>query len=89
MALSGELFTRGDDGRPQRDTAFLVVLNRADEPVAITLPSEGAYGRHYRRLLDTDDDRPSTAPPTAPGGTTVTVARRSVTLLRVEERSDA
>ncbi len=52
MALSGELFTRDEFGHPLRDSAFLVVLNRADSDVDVTLP-ETPYGEVYHRLLDT------------------------------------
>jgi hypothetical protein len=84
MALSGELGVRDVDGHPLRDSAFLVVLNRGEEPVDLTLPSS-AYGDAYRRLMDTDDVRPRTATSTDPAGSTVVVAPRSVVLFRVEQ----
>jgi len=84
MALSGELFTRDEDGHPLRDSAFLVVLNRADADVPLTMP-DTPYGTTYRRLLDTDEDRPSTSGPTHVVGSVVTVASRSVALFRVED----
>jgi glycogen operon protein len=83
MALSGELFTRDEDGHPLRDSAFLLVLNRADDPVDVTMPAT-PYGTAYRRLLDTDDARPSTSAPTHPVGAITTVAGRAVALFRVE-----
>ena len=82
MALSGELFTRDEEGHPLRDSAFLVVLNRADAPVPLTLPAT-PYGTAYRRLLDTDTARPATGP-THPVGSVTSVASRSVALFRVE-----
>jgi len=83
MALSGELFTRDVDGHPLRDSAFLVVLNRADSAVPLTLP-QTPYGTSYRRLVDTALDRPETEGPTATVGATVEIAARSVALFRVE-----
>ena len=84
MALSGELFTRDDEGHALRDSAFLVVLNRADEQVPLTMPKT-PYGESYRRLLDTDDARPTTGGPTHPVGSVTSVAPRSVALFRVED----
>ena len=84
MALSGELFTRDEEGHPLRDSAFLLVLNRADGDSDVTLPAT-PYGSAYRRLLDTATDRPGTDLPTAPVGATVNVAPRTVTLFRVED----
>ncbi len=84
MALSGELFTRDEDGHPLRDSAFLVVLNRAEAEVPLTMP-ETPYGTTYRRLLDTDEDRPSTSGPTHAVGSVTSVAARSVALFRVED----
>jgi glycogen operon protein len=83
MALSGELFTRDEDGHPLRDAAFLVVLNRSDSDVPLTLPATPS-GTAYRRLIDTALDRPETEGPTAAIGETVAVASRSVALFRVE-----
>ncbi|MFN8168973.1 MAG: glycogen debranching protein GlgX [Candidatus Nanopelagicales bacterium] len=83
MALSGELFTRDESGHPLRDSAFLVVLNRADGEVEVTLPAT-PYGEVYRRLLDTSQPRPDTGTRTHPVGTTTTVAGRAVALFRVE-----
>ncbi|MBI1377675.1 MAG: glycogen debranching protein GlgX [Frankiales bacterium] len=83
MALSGELFVRDAEGHPLRDAAFLVVLNRDDADVPLTLPAT-PYGTAYRRLLDTALERPATEPPTARVGSTVSVAARSVALFRVE-----
>jgi glycogen operon protein len=83
MALSGELFTRDEHGHPLRDSAFLVVLNRADTEVEVTLP-ETPYGEVYRRLLDTSHPRPDVETVTHPVGTTTPVAERAVALFRVE-----
>lgn len=83
MALSGELFTRDEFGHPLRDSAFLVVLNRDDDDVEVTLP-ETPYGEVYRRLLDTSQPRPDTGTRTHPVGTTTSVAGRAVALFRVE-----
>ena len=84
MALSGELFQRDEQGHPLHDSAFLIVLNRDDDEVVVTLPPT-PYGDTYRCLLDTDNDRPGTALPTWQVGATVTVAGRSVALFRVED----
>jgi isoamylase len=84
MALSGELGVRDVDGHPLRDSAFLVVLNRGEEPVDLTLPSS-TYGDAYRRLMDTDDARPRTATSTDRAGSTVVVVPPSVVLFRVEQ----
>ena len=83
MALNGELGERDVDGHPLRDSAFLVVLNRGDDEVPLVLPRT-PYGDSYRRLLDTDDKRPTTATKTDKTGSTVRVAPRSVALFRVE-----
>ena len=83
MALSGELFTRDDEGHPMRDAAFLVVLNRAHDAVEVALPMT-PYGDVYRRLLDTALPRPDAAIVTHPAASTTPVAARSVTLFRVE-----
>jgi glycogen operon protein len=83
MALSGELFTRDEHGHPLRDSAFLLVLNRADDEVEVTLP-ETPYGEVYRRLLDTALPRPDGETVTHPVGTATPVAARSVALFRVE-----
>jgi glycogen operon protein len=83
MALSGELFTRDEHGHPLRDSAFLVVLNRADSEVEVTLP-QTPYGEVYRRLLDTSHPRPDVETVTHPVGTTTPVAARAVALFRVE-----
>jgi glycogen operon protein len=83
MALSGELFTRDEHGHALRDSAFLVVLNRADAEVDVVLP-ETRYGEVYRRLLDTAADRPDGDTVTHPVGTTTPVSARSVVLFRVE-----
>jgi isoamylase len=83
MALSGELFIRDADGYPLRDAAFLVVLNRSDTTVPLTLPAT-PYGAAYRRLLDTSLDLPESEEPTSAVGATVEVAPRSVSLFRVE-----
>ena len=83
MALSGELFTRDEHGHPLRDAAFLVVLNRADDAVDVTLP-ETPYGEVYRRLLDTSAPRPDGETPTHAVGTTTSVPGRAVALFRVE-----
>ena len=83
MALNGELGERDVDGHPLRDSAFLVVLNRGDDEVPLVLPRT-PYGDAYRRLLDTDDKRPTTATKTDKTGSTVRVAPRSVALFRVE-----
>jgi isoamylase len=84
MAFSGELFQRDADGYPLHDSAFLLVLNRSDDDVDITLPPT-PYGDSYRRLLDTADERPGTAPLAVREGTKVAVSGCSVTLFRVEE----
>ena len=83
MALSGELFTRDDLGHALRDAAFLVVLNRDEGPVDVTLPPT-PYGEVYRRLLDTDLVRPGAETLTHPVGSVTAVAARSVALFRVE-----
>jgi glycogen operon protein len=83
MALSGELFTRDEEGHPLRDSAFLVVLNRSDDATVLTMPAT-PYGTTYRRLLDTDERRPSTSGPTHAVGAVTEVAGRSVALFRVE-----
>ena len=83
MALSGELFTRDEDGYPMRDSAFLVALNRADSAVSLTLPAT-PDGDSYRRLLDTDLPRPITEGPTVRAGEVTSLAPRSVALFRVE-----
>lgn len=83
MALSGELFTRDEDGHPLRDDAFLIVLHRGEAPVDVLLPKT-PYGDAYRRLLDTSMPRPGTDLPTEKVGTRATVQGRSVTLFRVE-----
>ncbi len=83
MALSGELFVRDEDGRPLRDVAFLLVLNRDDDDVELTLPLT-PYGTGYHRLLDTSLARPDDDGPTHPAGSTTTVGACSVTLFRVE-----
>ena len=82
-ALSGELFTRDADGHPLRDSAFLLVLNRADDDVPVTMPAT-PDGSTYRRLLDTGEARPTTSGPTHPVGSVTPVAGRSVVLFRVE-----
>ncbi len=86
MALSGELFTRDEEGHPMRDSAFLVVLNRSDDAVPVTMP-ETPYGTAYLRLLDTDESRPATGP-LHPVGAVTPVAGRSVALFRVETPED-
>ena len=63
MALNGELGERDVDGHPLRDSAFLVVLNRGETDVKLVLPRT-PYGTAYRRLLDTDDKRPTHRYPT-------------------------
>ncbi|CAB5029287.1 MAG: glycogen debranching protein GlgX [Actinobacteria bacterium] len=83
MALSGELAIRDFDGRPLRDSAFLLVLNRASTDVDVTLPPT-PYGEIYQRLIDTDLPRPRTSGPGARVGSVTAVAARSVTLFRVE-----
>ena len=83
MALSGELFTRDEDGHPLRDSAFLVVLHRGDSDVPLTLPPT-PYGTSYRRLLDTAQDRPESEGSTSAPGAVVTIAARTVCLFRVE-----
>ena len=83
MALSGELFTRDEDGYPMRDSAYLVALNRADSAVSLTLPAT-PDGDSYRRLLDTDPPRPITEGPTVRAGEVTSLAPRSVALFRVE-----
>ncbi len=86
MALSGELSTRDAEGHPLRDSAFLLVLNRAAAPIDLTLPAT-PYGNRYRRLLDTELARPATEGPTAPVGGVTPIAPRSVALFRVEHSS--
>jgi hypothetical protein len=83
MALSGELFTRDEQGHPMRDVAFLIALNRDDSAVELTLPLT-PYGSGYHRLLDTSLQRPDDDGTTHPAGTTTTVGPQSVTVLRVE-----
>ena len=84
MALNGELALRDVDGHPLRDSAFLLVLNRGDDDVAVVLPTT-PYGEEYRRLLDTGDKRPTTATRPDRSGTTVTVGPRAVALFRLEQ----
>ncbi len=83
MALSGELAIRDVDGRPLRDAAFVLVLNRSDDAVELTLPAT-PYGDAYRRLLDTDQQRPRTGSATVMARSATTIAPRSVALFRVE-----
>ena len=84
LAFSGELFQRDVEGHPLHDSAFLLVLNRSDDDVDVTLPPT-PYGDSYRRLLDTADERPGTAPPAVHEGSQVVVSGRSVALFRVDD----
>jgi len=84
LAFSGELFQRDAEGHPLHDSAFLLVLNRSDDDVDVTLPPT-PYGDSYRRLLDTADERPGTAPPAVHEGSQVVVSGRSVALFRVDD----
>jgi isoamylase len=84
LAFSGELFQRDPEGYPLHDSAFLLVLNRSDDDVDVTLPPT-PYGDSYGRLLDTSDERPGTAPPAVREGKQVVVSGRSVALFRVDE----
>jgi glycogen operon protein len=83
LALSGELGERDRDGHPLHDNPFLLALNSGEEDVEVRLP-ESARGRTYVRVFDTAEPWRQDLPATYDAGSAVSIAARSVAVLRVE-----
>lgn len=83
MWVNGETIAgHGPHGEPLSDDSWLLIINGADQLCIVTLP-ESTYGASYLPVLDTtaDDGAPGDPQPLA-AGQHVTVAARTVLLLR-------
>ncbi|NNG34552.1 glycogen debranching protein GlgX [Nakamurella aerolata] len=79
----------GPHGEPLSDDSWLLIINGAEQPTSVTLP-DSAYGASYLPVLDTtaDDGAPGDPQP-LPAGQQLTVAGRTVLLLRVAAAATA
>jgi isoamylase len=83
MALSGDLGEVDYDGKPLRDSAFLLVLHAAESDTEILLPTT-VDGTIYARVLDTAQERPAPYVEKHPAGIKTGISGRSVVVFRVE-----
>ncbi|WP_443072332.1 glycogen debranching protein GlgX [Streptomyces sp. RPT161] len=86
MYLSGrDIPQRDPTGRRVDDDSFLTVLHAADTPIGFTLPGP-PWARHYEVLVDTSRTADAPGPRRHRAGAAITVAERSLMLLRAEHR---
>ncbi|GLZ04641.1 glycogen operon protein GlgX homolog [Actinomadura sp. NBRC 104412] len=80
--LNGDAITEPDPrGRPIEDDSFLLLFNAHSEPVDFVLPG-AEYGERWEFTLDTADPRATGERPRVKARDQVTVADRSLTVLR-------
>jgi glycogen operon protein len=82
MYLAGKLRSRTWDGRPQRDSSFLLLMNAGHDSVDFVLP-DPPYGKLYRVILDTTQAIPTPAPQENQSGDTLTIEAFGAILLEV------
>ncbi|MGW0013042.1 glycogen debranching protein GlgX [Streptomyces tendae] len=84
MYLSGrDIPGRDEHGDPITDDSFLAVLHAGEEPAGFVLPG-APWAERYEVVVDTGREEQDEAPDAGyPAGTPITVAARTVLLLRV------
>jgi len=85
MFLAGNLRSRTYDGRPKRDSSFLLLLNAAGNSVEFTLPGK-PYGSRYRRQLDTAEAVPNRAADENHAGDVIHIPPFGAILFEVSKR---
>jgi glycogen operon protein len=84
MFLAGELHGQDHDGRPLRDSSFLVYLHAGTEDRDIVLPGL-PYGTTYARVVDTSTGQAEEDGTLVSAGMVVTLAGRSLTVFRAAD----
>ena len=83
MFLAGEAYGAKADGDGRTDTAFLLLLHAGDQPRVFTLPG-APYGERYSPVIDTSTGRSRESDERIDAGASITLAPRSLLVLRAE-----